>query len=52
MQVVTSLDGSIVASTYINRNATKQLLRDNRAWFEARCMDTPQWRMEHDAGSI
>ena len=49
MQVVTSLNGSRVASVYMNRNATKALRRGNQGWFEARCIDPPQWRYEHDA---
>ena len=52
MQVVTSLDGSMVRSAYVNRNVTRQLRRGNRAWFTDRCLDTPIWRNDHDFASV
>ena len=52
MQVVTSLDGSMVRSVYLNRNVRTQLRKGNKDWFKSRCLDTPIWRNESDVASI
>lgn len=51
MQVVTTLEGDLVKTVNLNRNARKAMQKGNKDWFSSRCLEPPIWRNEDDASS-
>ena len=51
MQVVTTLDGAVVKTVNLNRNALKAMRKGNQEWFSDRCLEPPIWRDDDDASS-
>ena len=51
MQVVTTLDGAVVKTVNLNRNALKAMRKGNQEWFSDRCLEPPIWRNDDGASS-